>query len=256
MDPAHARRILSTYRLGEAAPPGSELAEALAAAQSDPQLAAWLEDQLRVDRSLRARMRSMPAPPGLRDAILAGRPARPGPWLRSGPAFWAMAASLAVLAGLGAWIFSGRPSRGDASLAIRGSTDAGAFRDAMASMLTEGRYALQIHSPSLPELRRFLSGKSSAAAAPMPPGLEPLESYGCQVLSWEGRKVTLICFSSPSLGIVHLVLTDGALPGRTAGALELAASSGWNTALWEREGRTYLLLARGSDGDLRTLAGG
>lgn len=256
MDPAHARRILTTYRLGEAAPPGSELAEALAAAETDPQLAAWLEDQLRVDRSLRARMRSVPPPPGLKDAILAGRPARPGPWVRSGPMLWALAASLAVLAGLGAWLFSGGPSTGGAGLATTGTPDARAFREAMASMLTEGRYALQIHSPSLPELRRFLSGKSTAANAPMPPGLEPLESYGCQVLSWEGRDVTLICFSSPSLGIVHLVLTDGPLPGRTSGALDIATASGWNTALWERDGRTYLLLARGSDADVRAMAGG
>jgi len=244
MDPAHARRILRTYRLGEAATPGSELAQALAAAEAEPQLAAWLEDQLRVDRALRARMRSVPPPAGLRDDILRGRPAVAPHWSPSRRILLALAACLALLGGLGLWQVSGPPA------------SSGAFRDAMASMLSEGRYSLQARSSSLAELRRFLAGKGGAADAPVPPALEALESYGCQVLSWEGRKVTLICFTTPKLGIVHLVMADGAMPGRDAGALAIASSGEWNTALWEREGRTYLLLARGSDADLRALAGG
>ena len=54
MDRERAKRILLTYRLGEAALPGSELAEALSLAEQDAELAVWLEDQLRRDRRIRS----------------------------------------------------------------------------------------------------------------------------------------------------------------------------------------------------------
>ncbi|MEN9677771.1 MAG: hypothetical protein RIS76_3667 [Verrucomicrobiota bacterium] len=256
MDRELAKRILLTYRLGEAALPGSELAEALSLAEQDSELAVWLEDQLRRDRRIRSGLMTVAPPPGLRDAILRGRPQRN--WrVRSGPLrVLALAAALAMAAGAG-FVLMRRPSGGEvaAGVGVANPAPAVSFREQMAALLAEGRYSLQAQSPSLAELRQAIRRKGGVDDAVVPGPLMALGGYGCQVLKWEGHHVTLLCFNSPQMGFVHLLVLDAPPEAGIGDQPALASVHGWNTAIWQRGGRTYLLCAQGSDADLKSLLG-
>jgi hypothetical protein len=256
MDREQARRILITYRLGEAAPHGSELAEALAVADRDPELSAWLEAQLRFDRTVRTRVRSVVPPTHLRAAILSQPPRRIGPSRWATPLGWALAAALALMSGTTVWLSYRSESGGSIAQAASGPATSDSFRKAMATLLTDGVYSLQVQSTSLEELRRFIATRGGSANAPIPSSLEALNSLGCQVFSWNGHQATLICFTSSTLGLVHLVILEGSLPDAQGNAPVLAQASGWNTALWQESGRTYLLCARVADAELHRLVGG
>ncbi|MFN0066317.1 MAG: hypothetical protein ACKVYV_01655 [Limisphaerales bacterium] len=260
MNPERAQEILHAYRLGEPAPAGSELAEALALAERDPDLARWLEAELRFDRAVRQNLRAETVPAGLRRQILAaGRKVVPyHPWWRR-PAPLALAASVAVLLGLGAlWLSPGDgPSRTE-SVAQRGGgrVDLAAARKELAVFLGESRYRMELHSERLPELRRFLRARGGQGNADVPAALAALATYGCQVLDVQGTQVTLICFRSGELGFVHLFVFDAAdvrdLPGT---APELARAGDWTTASWRHDGRVYAFFARGDEAAVRRLVG-
>lgn len=251
MDRHHAQQILLTYRLGEHAPPGSELAEALALAEKDPELAEWLEAQLRYDRRLRSALRSVTPPAGLQQAILRGRPPTPSLWRRSAPRLLAMAAAGAVL--LGIWAVSNRGARGPVNVPSPvATTRALPFRDQMVELIAQGRYSLQAQSGSLTELRSFLRRNGGAHDVSVSPALAALSTYGCQVLAFDGRRTTLICFTSPRLGFVHLFVVDSPTEG-VGSQPTLAQFGNWNTATWSSGSKTFVVCAQASDSDLRAL---
>lgn len=259
MNPERAQEILHAYRLGEPAPAGSELAEALALAERDPALARWLEDELRFDRALRQKLRAAPAPAGLRRQILAaGRKIVPlRPWWRR-PATLALAASVVAALGLGAlWL---RPPGGASRPAVAaqdgGGLELAATRKELAAFLTEFRYQLQTQSDQLPELRRFLRTRGGQAEADVPAALARLATYGCQVFDVQGTKVTLICFRSGELGYVHLFVFDAAdVRDAPGGTPELATAGDWTTASWRQGGRVYAFFARGTPAQVKQLVG-
>ena len=251
MDRHHAQQILLTYRLGEHAPPGSELAEALALAEKDTELAEWLEAQLRYDRRLRSALRSVTPPAGLQQAILRGRPPAPSLWRRSAPRLLALAAAGVVL--LGMWAVANRGARGPVSAPSPVANTRGLpFRDQMVDLIAQGRYALQAQSGSLPELRSFLRRNGGAHDVSVSPALAALSTYGCQVLAFDGRRTTLICFTSPQLGFVHLFVMDSATEG-VGSQPTLAQKGNWNTATWSSGSQTFVVCAQASDADLRAL---
>lgn len=256
MDREQARRILMTYRLGEYAPPGSDLAAALAAADLDPELGAWLDAQLHFDRGVRNRVRSVAPPEHLRASLIGRHSGAAGKPLWNFPVGWGLAAVLALMVVGAAWLLVGSGSRVPVTRTQARSATPDSFRQDMATLLSDGTYSLQAHSSSLRELRQFIASKGGAANAPIPSSLEALNTFGCQVFSWNGRQATLICFSGGGLGFVHLIVLEGSLPGSNGEAPRLAEASGWNTALWEKSGRTYLLCARGSNAALTGLLGG
>src|SRR4029434_1394545 len=91
--------------------------EALAQAQRDPQLRAWLEDSQHFDRAISERLRSLDVPPDLRATILAGgRLSRPPRWWQS-RRLWAIAAMFA-LAATATWFWWPRPEKLDGSQAV------------------------------------------------------------------------------------------------------------------------------------------
>src|SRR4030095_5212603 len=111
-----ARLLLSAYRPGGSDAKDPAFAEALALAQRDPQLRAWLEDSQHFDRAISERLRSLDVPPDLRATILAGgRLSRPPRWWQS-RRLWAIAAMFA-LAATATWFWWPRPEKLDGSQA-------------------------------------------------------------------------------------------------------------------------------------------
>src|ERR1700709_177578 len=66
------RLHLSARRPGGQDDADPAIADALARASADPQLAAWVEAERKSDASVASKLREVRPPPGLRETILAG----------------------------------------------------------------------------------------------------------------------------------------------------------------------------------------
>ncbi len=98
MDRQEARSILSIYRPG-IDDDDPQFAEALAEAERDPELRAWLFEQGKSYDEIREKLRSVIVPDDLREKIVRERPiVFPSPTTRS--RVWQVAAAVAVLAGI------------------------------------------------------------------------------------------------------------------------------------------------------------
>src|ERR1700722_2469998 len=73
MTPDEARKILLCYRPGTKDAAEPEVAEALALAKQDPDLSLWLEQQCAQQQLLRAKIRQIPVPAGLKEQIISER---------------------------------------------------------------------------------------------------------------------------------------------------------------------------------------
>jgi hypothetical protein len=85
----------------------------------------------------------------------------------------------------------------------------------------------------------------------VPPNLAGLDPAGCRVLSFRGRKVTLICFKRDGGRLAHLLVVDRMkLPGLPEMSDAIIEPEGeWMTAAWSDGSHSYLLAAQG-DRDL------
>jgi hypothetical protein len=224
-----ARLLLSAYRPGGSDAKDPAFVEALAQAQRDPQLRAWLEDSQHFDRAISERLRSLDVPPDLRATILAGvRLSRPPRWWQS-PRLWAIAATFAIAA-TATWFWWPRSEK------VRGSQN-GAFQyprqepriiwypdlqrtpelelwqvDVLAEIeaVEHGTVRLDLeNSDSLP-LLDWLRTRGIPNPPTVPTMLAGKKALGCKALKSAGRFVSVICFKLDNEGVVHLFTTSGA----------------------------------------------
>ena len=267
MNNAEAKLILSAYRAGghDAADP--QFSEALAQARLDPELARWLADQAALDRAISNQLQAVRVPPDLKATILAGRKIIPIPkvtwWQRSlHPA--ATAAALALTLTTIGFLALHEPPEPKADLerftrdltdylgkgygvlprqAHLASTDANYF-GAMS-------YRMNYRSPSLDDIRQWLTENGGHADFASPEGLKKPLNLGCGVMDWRGKRITLIVFQTGRTlpqDKVHLVIINSAdlpdVPRR--GQARFEEGEGWTTAAWSNGPLTYLLMAPGS----------
>ncbi|MBI4624822.1 MAG: hypothetical protein HY736_16600 [Verrucomicrobia bacterium] len=179
--------ILSAYR-----PDGQDatdplFAEPLAQARRDPALKDWFGAQLRFDSLVSAKIREVPVPPGLREAILAGARVsmsrRAPPWHRRWPWFAAVAAAI-VMAGALVTLRWSDPSRPDLSKLTRF-----ALRDtAVEGMKHIGSVA------ALRDTEELLAATRLRSAVDLNLDLARLRADGCRSVRVAGREVLEICF--------------------------------------------------------------
>jgi len=111
MNRVEAKLILEVSRPGDEAAADPQLAAALALAQTDPELDAWLARERAWDAAIRRELRTVPVPADLKASLLAGSKVVPLPPAESRPSFtawltplvWAMAAALILFAGLASY---------------------------------------------------------------------------------------------------------------------------------------------------------
>lgn len=194
MDNARHRQILRVLRPHGADRLDPEAQPALAAAQHDPTLSAWLEREQAFDRGFAERIQSVTAPPQLREAIFASleranapRPAHTSrPWLIQRPiataiAALAAAASLALL-GVLLWPSQVRSINLEAAIAAAASTSI----DAHADRGLAGR--------PLEEIRDWLAARSAPVPGRIPAVLAALPTGGAGVVDLGGATSSLVVF--------------------------------------------------------------
>ncbi len=239
-----ARLILAAYRANGADATDPRLAEALALARSDPELAAWFARQQAFDSAAVSKLNSIAPPRELRDAISAGlrfqRPRQNGRWLFAAAA--ALVVGVAVI--FGRW-WSSRGSFNDAGLVM------------FATNYVANGFTLQARSARTADLLHWLAVHHAPLPERLPLDSSELHSLGCRTLSFQGRTVTLICFEHGRE--FHLFVARRAdFPRVRVGtkARSSSTANGWSAAEWMDADHVYVLVSDATPRELqRQLAG-
>jgi hypothetical protein len=233
MNNDHAKIVLSVYR-----PHGQDandpfFAEALQQAKLDPSLAAWLSDEQRFDADFATHLRSITAPADAKTMIKATMGASTGRRRRGWPL--ALAASLAVVLTTSILLKnrpSGLPLPENATVAQ------------LVTNLAEHHATIGLMSGDFARVRQWISDKGGPLPEDLPPGLAKLMILGCETWNTTRGKVSLVCFVGEGKRMVHLYIFEKAadFPGLPDFAHpRLQQEGNWSLALWQNNGRAYVL---------------
>jgi hypothetical protein len=238
-----AKQILLLHRHGLADADDPEIAEALALAKREPELARWLEEHCARQFVLRDRFRQIPVPAGLKEQIISEYAAERRRILwrkKSVPAVLAVLVLLAMFAPL--W-FSRHGH--DDTLTI--------YQNRMASIALRG-YAMDLATNNPEQIRTFLAQNHAPADFVLPAALNQAALTGCAVEGWQNVKVSMICFrtgKSPAAGeqsdLWLFVVDRASVRGVPAGNTPFFSKANrLTTAIWTEGDKLYLL---GTEGD-------
>ncbi len=240
-----AKILLSAYRPGGGDASDPAFAEALAQAQRDPQLRAWLEESQRFDQTISEKLRTVAVPANLRATILAGaKMSRPRRWWE-GSRVWAMAAALAILASLGAlWQRKAAELDGWQTHSL-----------AVLDDIVSEKANFDLADPRPPHLMDWLREREAPIPAALPPALAAHPSLGCKNIDSDGRNISLICFDLGNHEAAHLFTTPRKglripPPDKNPAFSRLR---NWNLASWSSGGDVHMLATGIDEGRLRAL---
>jgi hypothetical protein len=253
MDNDQARLILACRRPHGADDAEPAVREALEQARLDPGLARWLEQESALDAALTEGLARVPVPRSLKSELLAGEKlVRPAVWWRR-RAFHALAATLAVAAGL-ALHARGLLTRLDAPQ-LPAATFAEMRQDV--SGLVSAGFVPGLYLSSMEEARSWIAARSAPEIGPLPPFLGAATVHACSVIEWRGRKVAGVCLMKDGREM-HLFVLPRRLLDEVPRDGEILATraSGHSTLTWNSPDNVYVLVADVREDDLSTLPGG
>lgn len=245
-----AKNILLLYRPGTADANDPQVSEALALAQRDGELARWFGEHCARQELLRASFRQIAAPDGLKEQIISEQAAREKiertvVWRRN-VILAAAATVVAALILVALWL---RPAAADDTLAI--------YRNRMIGTALRG-YAMDFAASDPVQIQSYLKQKQAPADYDLPVPLQKIAMTGCAIESWQGAKVSLICFRTGKplppgeQSDLWLFVVDRASVKNAplAGPPQLARVHQLMTATWTQGDKLYLL---GTEGDEQTV---
>jgi hypothetical protein len=235
MNSLEAKFILEACRAGDVDESDPRIAEALQAMESDPELAHWFAVTQELDRTIVAKLKTVPVPEDLLARINAnGLTSAPEPRRLSRRHWLGLAAAAAVLATPAALLLTrARPGKLDT------------FRHDMGSFMDLGwDKTFDLMDPEFANVKAWLESRRDAVQLDVPSALAASRTIGCKTFSWHGHKTVLICFSPKGAGaIVHvIILPHDALVDPPAEEPQLARLPNWNSAVWTRADKVYLAL--------------
>ena len=243
MNRDEAKIILLPYRHGTADAADPQIAEALALAERDPELKDWLVKHCARQFVLREKFREIPVPAGLKEQIISERS------VREKVIYWrpqfalAAVAVLVLLVALVPFWFS--PRGHDDTLAI--------YQNRMAGIALRG-YSMDVVTNRPEAIRAHLAANQAPADFVLPAALQQVDLTGCAVESWQGVKVSMICFHTgkplppgKQSDLWLFVVDRASVRGLPAGdSLQFAKVNRLTTATWTQGDKLYLL---GTEGD-------
>jgi hypothetical protein len=243
-----AKNILLLYRPGTADAADPQVAEALSLVKQEPELARWLDEYRIRQEVLRAKFRQIQAPAGLKEQIISEQSAREKiiVWRRNTMLLAVAAAMVVLLALTTFWL---RPQINDNSLAL--------YRDRMVGAALRA-YAMDLPTDNPAQIRSYLERHHAPADYVLPASLTKVAVAGCAIQSWQGTRVSMICFRTGKplapgeqsdlwLFVIDRTLVKNAPP---AGPPQLAQVNQLITATWTQGDKLYLL---GTEGDEQTI---
>jgi len=242
-----AKQILLLYRPGTADAEDPQIAEALALAKQDTELERWLEKHCECQAVLRAKIRQLAPPAGLKEQILSEHAAGRRRFSARQKFLWALAAVILLLGTLA--VFWLPRSAEDNSLAI--------YQNRMARVALSP-YGMDLLTNNPAPIRTYLAQRHAPADFVLPAPLQQAVLTGCAVEQWQGAMVTMICFRTGkplppgSASDLWLFVVDRAAvkDAPEGGQLRLAKVNLLITASWTQGGRLYFL---GTEGEATAL---
>ena len=245
MNQAEARSILQLYRPGTDDANDPQIAEALALARQNPELARWLEAHCVRQLALRDKFRQITIPPGLKEQITSEQAA----WQRAKAvkrrlAAFAAAVSVLILLLEIPWHRNSPP---EDTLEV--------FQHHMMGVALRG-YGMDLTTNDLPQIRSFLAKKQAPADFQLSDALKHTTINGCAIETWQGAKVTMVCFHTPKTADQNnlwlFVADQGAIKTENLSSSPTVQTiHRLITATWIKDGKLYLLGAEGNEADLR-----
>ncbi len=218
-----------------------EQEEALRLVASDPLLAAWFEAHCQAQADIRSRLREMRVPEGLKTAILSGAPSVGKVVRPNFSGLLALAASIALLLGLGLFYFG-----------ANSDNEVKAFRSRMVGNALRN-YRMDLLSKDLGEIRSYLAAAKWPADYQLPVNLEKVTGWGCARLTWQGKPVSMICFARGGRPDLFLFVADqiDVTGSAQVGSVRVEMEKKLSTATWVQGGRFYVLSVEGDESLLR-----
>ncbi len=229
-----AKKILELYRPGANDGADLEVAQALALARQDPELAGWLDERVRLQKALQRKFREIPVPVSLKGDILAHpkQLVRP-PWWRD-PDWLPLAACIVLLLSLcvaleGMWKGARVP---DHFVDFEGRMVRSALRE----------YRMDILTNDLPQVRHHLSTRGAPADFPLPIPLTKLSVMGGGVLHWRNNPVSMVCFDRGDKQMLFLfVMNRTAVKDPPGCAPSIQQISSQTVLGWSEGDKAYVL---------------
>ncbi len=234
-----AKLLLNVYRPGGEDAHDPTFAKALDQVRHDPAMAAWFEEQRRLDEQMMTALAAFPTPSdGRLIAGLAVEPRRRRFLFRP----LALAASVILMLALGVWALLG-----DRTLKLPEN----ASLAQISIHLTEHQHSLGLMSNDLARVRSWLETREGPVPGELPPGLARLALIGCETWKTTRGRVSLICFMGEGQQVAHLYIFEGDesrgdLPPMNAPSF--SRENDWLLASWQDGRQAYVLGAPALDG--------
>lgn len=246
-----AKDILLSYRPGADDQQDPATREALRLAEQDAELGQWFAEHRARQSAIRAAFRSIQPPKGLREQILSERPRLPVKHNFWKPATLILAgATLLFLTLIGIEWKRHRDVQSELSFdSYRGRMVRGALR----------MYSMDLETNNLVAIRGYLGQRQARADYTLPAPLAETPTTGCGVLTWQGHRVSMICFDSgrplkpgQKTDLFLFVLNQNAAGNAPKDAVpKIVPVNRMMTASWTEGDLTYILAAEGDEGFLR-----
>jgi hypothetical protein len=246
-----AKLVLTAFRPGSSDDQDPEMREALEMARSHPELAEFLERQMRFHAEIKAQLRSIPVPEDLRAKILAGHKIIPVRHWTRGPVAALLAAAAAVVVLISGLLFWNAPTSENHTFA--------GFQSRMASEVLRV-YAMDIRTNDAAVVRKYLASKGAPSEFSLPPKLQKAPLLGGAKLSWQAKPVSMVCFQGPKMETLFLfvIQKEEIESGKIPVAPEMEQIKGMSSVSWSAGDHVYFLSGKVPESELRDLlaAGG
>jgi len=244
MDKQQAKLVLQALRPNDPDSTQPAFAEALALAESDPELKAWWEAQQQFDHKVSAKLKEVPIPEDLRATIMAGRKIEkfsPTPSF----SFWLAAAALvAILCAAGSLMH----------YRLYGPQPKDEYVASVLPLLGHNSPDLGMVSSDREKLMAWLKERHAPMGV-LPDKMASLPPVGCQKYQLHGHNITLICFTMEGGAVAHLFIVNRKAlidpPANNAPVFD--EMNGWHTAVWSSGHMSYLLATQAGDAALKKL---
>jgi hypothetical protein len=244
-----ARETLRLYRPWTADAAEPEIAEALALARQDAELSRWLDQHCAQQEILRAKIRQIPVPAGLKEQIISERRVfTQRRFVRRAIALAAASVGVILIDWWAAVLWQLPPNDDTFSN----------YCSRMVSAALRG-YSMDFESSDAKQIRNYLAQQKAAENYELPAGLQKAAATGCAIKYWQGAKVAMLCFRTgqplPPGGKSDLwlfVVDRASVKGAPAAASpQFARVNKLMTATWTQGNKLYLLGAAGDEPMLR-----
>ncbi len=239
MNKDEAKYLLQSYRPSGKDANDPHFEEALALAQSDPEMQGWFARQQGITQAISDKLHEIEVPKDLKARILSGKIEQDNPRQWTFGHTLAAAAIILILLTPVAWYANQFQPTGPKTYA--------AMKLDMGNYLSRF-FVLEKQSDSVDEMRTYLSSEHGFTDFKVPETLSQYPGIGCQMIDWHNEPIALICFVVDN-EVVHLFMMDSdAFEDEPTSLIpEFEQINEWATYTWSEAPRSYLVSTLGDE---------